>query len=89
LTDAHYELRFEPNAIKQLKKLDSHNRERVFAAARLLVRNPTPPKSKKLVGKGNLWRVRVGDYRVVYTIKDEALIVLVVQVGHRRDVYKL
>jgi mRNA interferase RelE/StbE len=50
--------------------------------------NPRPPGCKKLVGEENAWRIRVGNYRVLYEIKDRVLIVHVVEIGHRKDVYK-
>ena len=50
--------------------------------------NPRPPGCVKLQGEDVLWRIRVGDYRVVYAIREEELIVLVVKVAHRKDVYR-
>jgi mRNA interferase RelE/StbE len=61
---------------------------RVNAAILALADDPYPPGSKKLQGEANLYRVRVGDYRVLYRIEDERLIVLVVNIGHRRDIYR-
>ena len=49
---------------------------------------PRPIGSVKLEGEENLWRIRVGDYRIVYTIEDKKLIVLVVRIAHRKDVYR-
>jgi mRNA interferase RelE/StbE len=54
----------------------------------VLAQNPRPPGCIKLSGPSSLWRIRVGDYRVVYQIQDQQLIVLVVTVAHRRDVYR-
>jgi len=79
---------FEAKAEKQLHKLDPQNQRRILLAAQLLADNPTPSKALQLVGQNNLWRVRVGDFRIVYALQNQDLIVLVVQVGHRRDVYK-
>ncbi len=53
-----------------------------------LAKNPRPPGCVKLQGGDDLYRVRVGDYRVVYTIQDTVLVVLVVEAGHRRDIYR-
>jgi len=53
-----------------------------------LANNPRPFGSDKLAGPEELYRVRVGDYRIVYQIQDEALLVLVVKIGHRREVYR-
>lgn len=50
--------------------------------------NPRPPGAKKLRGESDLWRVRVGDYRILYSIEEARLVVLVVKIGHRREVYR-
>lgn len=83
-----YRVRFEAKAEKQLRKLDRQNQRRIILAAQLLRENPSPPKATQLVGHSDLWRVRVGDYRIIYTVQNEDLTVLVVQPGHRRDVYR-
>jgi len=83
-----FQVLFEGKAEKQLHKLDPQNQRRILLAARLLGENPRPPKATQLVGQSDLWRVRVGDFRIVYMVQNKELIVLVVQVGHRRDVYK-
>ena len=88
MTDAEYEVRFEAQVLKQLRKIDPQQQRRILIAAALLGAKPRPAKAKQLVGRDNLWRVRVGDYRIVYTVQDSVLTVLVVQVGHRRDVYR-
>jgi len=62
--------------------------QRVNTAIRALSENPHPPDSKKLQGEDHLYRIRIGDYRVLYMVQDERLIVLVVDVGHRRDIYR-
>jgi mRNA interferase RelE/StbE len=61
-------------------------RGRVRGAISLLANDPRPPNAKKLKGRDAL-RVRVGDYRVIYTVMDDVLLVVVVNLGHRRDVY--
>ncbi len=53
-----------------------------------LAANPRPKGVKKLTGLDNLYRIRAGDYRIVYQIRDDRLIVLVVRIGHRKDVYR-
>lgn len=75
-----------PPAAKQLSKLDRVTGKRVAQAISALVENPRPPGSKKLVGI-DAWRIRVGDWRVIYQIQDDRMIVLVIRVCHRRDVY--
>jgi len=75
-------------AEKQMRRLPAKIHARVLSALDGLKENPRPRGSKKLKGEDNLWRIRVGDYRVVYTIEDDKLIILVVRVAHRRDVYQ-
>lgn len=61
---------------------------RIRAATEALGENPRPEGVTKLAGTDDLWRVRVGDFRVVYMIADDVLVVTVVRIGHRRDVYR-
>ncbi|MEJ2866437.1 type II toxin-antitoxin system RelE/ParE family toxin [Actinomycetospora sp. OC33-EN08] len=83
-----YRVEIAPAALRQLRKLDHVARRRVQAAVELLADDPRPPGAVKLSGGDGEWRVRTGDYRVVYEIQDGALLVLVVAVGHRRDIYR-
>jgi mRNA interferase RelE/StbE len=83
-----YQISFTTSAARQLRKLDPQARRRVQAAIELLANEPRPPAAKQLVGGGGEWRVRTGDYRIVYEIHDGKLLVLVVAVGHRRDIYR-
>jgi len=82
-----YEVRLAPAAVRQLRKLDPPGRRRVQAAIDLLAEDPRPPGARQLVGGAGEWRVRTGDFRIVYDIRDRELVVLVIKVGHRRDVY--
>jgi mRNA interferase RelE/StbE len=83
-----YEIRLAPAAVRQLRKLDPPGRRRVQAAIDLLAEDPRPPGARQLVGGAGEWRVRTGDFRIIYDIRDGELLVLVVKVGHRRDVYE-
>lgn len=83
-----YRIEFAPAAVRQLRKLDPQARRRIQAAVELLATDPRPSGAKKLVGGEGEWRVRTGDYRVVYEIQDDAHVVLVLAVAHRRDVYR-
>lgn len=83
-----YRIEIAPAAVRQLRKLDPTARRRVQAAVELLAVQPRPNGAKKLVGGDGEWRVRTGDYRIVYEVNDEVLLVLVVAVGHRREVYR-
>lgn len=83
-----YELIIKPAVEKQMDRLPAKVRQRVVGALEELRDNPRPSGCVKLQGEDDLWRIRVGQYRVVYTIQDDALIVLVVRVAHRKDIYR-
>jgi len=83
-----YRIEFAPSAHRQFAKLDPMARARIAPAIDALAEDPRPATAKRLVGEDELWRIRVGAYRVVYAIEDGRLTVLVVKVGHRRDVYR-
>jgi mRNA interferase RelE/StbE len=81
-----YRVEVAPAALRQIRKLDPAAKRRVQAAIELLSRQPRPHGATRLVGGEGEWRVRTGDYRVIYEIQDTVLLVLVVAVGHRRDI---
>lgn len=83
-----YRVELRPSASKQLEKLTPPDRPRVLRRIKALEVDPRPPGCQKLAGEDDLWRVRAGDYRIVYEIIDERLIVTVVRIGHRSDVYR-
>ena len=83
-----YAVEVAPAAVRQLRKLPPEARRRIQAAVELLAETPRPPGAKKLSGSSGDWRVRTGDYRIIYEIQDDRLIVLVVAVGHRREIYR-
>lgn len=76
-----------PPAARQIRKFDPDVRRRLQAALELLAVEPRPPAATRLVGGAGEWRVRTGDYRIVYEIHDDQLLVLVLRMGHRREVY--
>lgn len=82
-----FSVQIAPAAERQLRKFDPQVRRRIQAAIDLLASNPRPPKATQLVGGTGEWRVRTGDYRIIYEIHDDQLVVLVIRVGHRRDIY--
>ena len=83
-----YQVEVAPAALRQLRKLDPPARRPVQAAIELLADQPRPSRAERLVGGEGEWRVRTGDYRIVYEVHDNVLVVLVVAVGHRRDIYE-
>ncbi|MEI2777554.1 MAG: type II toxin-antitoxin system RelE/ParE family toxin [Tetrasphaera sp.] len=83
-----YRIELSPGAARQLRKLDGSARRRVQAAIELLGDEPRPAGAKKLVGGDGEWRVRTGDYRIIYDINEGVLLILVLTVGHRREIYE-
>ncbi len=83
-----YAVHYDPRALKELTKLDKSLARRIVKVVDALHADPRPSGARPLVGYPNLWRIRVGDYRVIYTIKDAELVVLALGVAHRRGVYR-
>jgi len=82
-----YTIRILRSAQKQLGGIDRQDQPRIIAAIRALATDPRPPGSRRLSGRP-AWRIRIGRYRVIYEIDDDQLLVLVVAIGHRKDVYR-
>ncbi|MFN6515474.1 MAG: type II toxin-antitoxin system RelE family toxin [Nostoc sp. CreGUA01] len=83
-----YQIEFTKGANKQLKKLPSDIKERIDSKIEELAIEPRPTGVKKLANEESLYRIKIGDYRVIYQIFDTILLVTVIKVKHRRDVYK-
>ena len=84
-----YKVLIKESAAKELEALPNKKaRQRVVARIRALADEPRPAACEKLSGHHNRYRVRQGNYRVVYSITDEELLVFVVKIGHRKDVYR-
>jgi mRNA interferase RelE/StbE len=84
-----YIVEFAPAARRQLKKLDRPVQKRVLKRVEKLENQPRPKTAETLKGTTEtVYRVREGDYRIIYTIEDDRLIVLVVRIGHRSEVYR-
>jgi mRNA interferase RelE/StbE len=81
-----YEIEVRPAALRALRRIDRKDQARIRGAIALLAADPRPPGAKALRGREGL-RIRIGHYRVIYTIEDDRLVVVVVALGHRRDVY--
>lgn len=86
--DVAYRLLVKRGAERDLRRLSPDVFRRVNAAILSLAQNPRPAGTQRLVGDLTGWRIRVGDYRVLYQINDEAREVVIVRVRHRRDVYR-
>jgi mRNA interferase RelE/StbE len=83
-----YIVQYDPKALKELSKLDKPSARRIVKAIDALSGDPRPSGARPLVGYPDLWRIRVGDYRVVYTVQDSQLVVLALRVAHRSTVYR-
>jgi mRNA interferase RelE/StbE len=83
-----YSIGFKPSAAKTLAGLPRDARRRIAYRIDLLASAPRPHGSEKLTGMDGLFRIRVGDYRVIYLVRDDRLLVLVVAIGHRREIYR-
>lgn len=82
-----YQVQISNRATKVLEKLPDGTYERVTEAIQNLAENPRPAGCKKLKGRQG-YRIRVGDYRVAYEIEDDKLLLLVIDIGHRREIYR-
>ena len=83
-----YRIELKPSAIKSLAEVPQPHRRRIGKKIDGLAKTPRPRGVEKLAGQDSLYRIRVGDYRVIYRIHDDALLILVVRVGGRGDVYR-
>jgi mRNA interferase RelE/StbE len=83
-----YEVRIAPTAQRQYRKLPAEVRQRVAKALAALSEEPRPSGVVKLRGSSNRWRIRIGDYRIIYRIEDEIVLVTILIIAHRREVYR-
>lgn len=85
---AKYRILVSRRAKQALQKLQRRDQQRINAAITLLADDPRPPKCVALSGEKSVYRVRVGDFRIIYEVRDSVLIIHVMTLGHRRDVYR-
>ena len=85
--DMTYRIEVTRTALKSLRRIDAADLPRLRGAIALLAEDPRPPASRPLRGRDG-WRLRVGDYRILYTIHDEAVLIVIVQVAHRSAAYR-
>ena len=84
---AKYKIRFKKSAVKELNSLPSRDLKRILEKIDLLAKNPHLPGSIKLTGDER-YRIRQGHYRILYTIEDDILTIVIVKIGHRKEVYR-
>ena len=86
---AAYSLRIKTSAGRELEGVGSRrDQRRIVSRINALANDPRPAGCEKLAGAANAWRVRQGDYRILFTVDDEARLVDVFKIGHRREVYR-
>lgn len=85
---AEYSIAFARSARKDLERLDAKTVQRIFPKIENLAKHPLPAGCLKLQGSGDLWRMRVGDYRVIYSINDRTHVVDITAIRHRREAYE-
>ena len=83
-----YAIRFSRPAEREFGNLAREIRRRLHPRIQALANDPRPAGAKKLKGRDDLWRIRAGDYRIVYEVRDQILVVLIVRIAHRREVYR-
>lgn len=82
-----YKVELRPRAKKQLRDLDNAVCSRIYGAIELLQTHPVPPNARRLKGRSD-YRLRVGDYGIIYRVSAGKLIILVIAIGHRREIYR-
>ncbi len=85
---ARFDIEISRTAEKQLKKLPQADQRRVVNAIRDLADAPFPKGSRKLIGYEDVYRIRVGRYRILYSVLEQKLIIIVLKIGHRKDIYR-
>jgi len=83
-----YRIEFKRSAAKVLKKIPKPDRRRISEKIDSLANELPRPETTKMKGDNPFHRIRVGDYRIIYEIQDEVLVILIVKVGHRKDIYR-
>ena len=85
---ARHSLEISRTAEKQLRKLPAEDRRRVARAMLALGEEPHPPGSRKLTGYDDVFRIRAGVYRIIYSISGRRLVIIILKIGHRKDIYR-
>ncbi|NOZ59951.1 MAG: type II toxin-antitoxin system RelE/ParE family toxin [Euryarchaeota archaeon] len=83
-----YEIRWKTSAVRELKKIDPQYIPKIIGAVEALAENPFPPQHRKLRGSERNYRIRVGDYRIIYQVDIDARLITIYYVRHRRKAYR-
>ena len=82
-----YEIEIERSALKALQKIPTKDRNKIIDIIKHLASNPRPTGAKKLTGRDG-WRIRIGSYRIIYEIRANICYILVLDIGHRKEIYR-
>ena len=85
---ASFRIEVSATAEKQIRKLPREDQVRVLRAIRRLATEPTPPGMRKVRGYDDVFRIRVGTYRVLYRVEGRRLLIIILKLGHRREIYR-
>ncbi|MDH5721583.1 MAG: type II toxin-antitoxin system mRNA interferase toxin, RelE/StbE family [Spirochaetia bacterium] len=85
---AFYKIEWKKSAIKDIKKIDKIFIAKIINAIENLQNNPTPKDCKKIKGSKYQYRIRVGNYRIIYSFENKLLIIKIIRIGHRKQIYK-
>lgn len=83
-----YTIEFSSSAARQFEDIPKKDQIRIKNRIDALAENPYQPDAKKLTSEDDLYRVRSGDYRIIYTVQNKQLVILIVKIGHRREIYR-
>ena len=83
-----YKIQWKRSALKELRKKDRSVIARIIESVESLANNPIPHGSRKIQGTDHTYRIRVGDYRIVYSVESHILLIEIIRVGHRKDIYQ-
>jgi mRNA interferase RelE/StbE len=83
-----YRIAVKRSAAKALKKIPKADRKRIIDKIDSLIDNPPNPDATKMKGNNPFHKIRTGDYRIIYEIQEDVLVILIVKIGHRKDVYR-
>ncbi len=83
-----YQIEWKRSAQKELRKLPAEMIQQIIAAVDALSENPFPPDCRKLTGSEQTWRIRIGNYRIIYNVFSSTLVIEIVRVAHRKDAYR-
>ncbi len=83
-----YQIEYRPSVLKSLKKLPRSDMRRILDRIDVMAEKLPDPSTTKMRGNNNFHKIRIGNYRVIYEIHEDVLVILVFKIGHRKDVYK-